>query len=94
MFKLDSQPEGRPDGWRPEARLDVSIDVGRADEDRPAGEKLVPKPAPGLGPIGPAGDPAYMEGTLAGPGPRLGFIVTVAIMAALVLTAIALLLRG
>jgi hypothetical protein len=35
-----------------------------------------------------------MEGTLAGPGPRRGFILTVAIMAALVLAAIALLLGG
>ncbi|HEY7462365.1 MAG TPA: hypothetical protein VIC59_10890 [Gemmatimonadota bacterium] len=95
MFRLDSQPGERPNGWPPETtRLDVPADVERADEDRPAGEKLVPKPAPGLGPIGPAGDPAYMEGTLAGPGPRRGFILTVAIMAALVLAAIALLLGG
>lgn len=94
MFRLDSQPRERTNGWPPEARLDVATDVDRADEDRPAGEKLVPKPAPGLGPIGPAGDPAYMEGTLAGPGPRRGFILTVTIMAALVLAAIVLLLRG
>ncbi len=94
MFRLDSQPGARTNGWPPEARHDVATGVDRADEDRPAGEKLVPKPAPGLGPIGPAGDPAYMEGTLAGPGPRRGFILTVAIMAALVLAAIVLLLRG
>jgi hypothetical protein len=65
---------------------------GKPDEDRPADEKLVPRPAPGLGPIGPAGDPSYMEGTLRGKGPRLGLYVTVAVLGALVLLAIVLLL--
>ena len=70
MFRLDSQPGEHPDGWPLEAGPDVSTDVDRDDEDRPAGEKLVPA------------------------GPRRGFILTVAIMAALVLAAIALLLGG
>ncbi len=65
-----------------------------ADDERPADEKLVPRAAPGLGPIGPAGDPAYMEGTLRGRGPRTGLYVTVGLVAALVLLAIVLVLRG
>ncbi|HEY7530371.1 MAG TPA: hypothetical protein VIC56_06815 [Gemmatimonadota bacterium] len=66
---------------------------GVPDEDRPADEKLVPEPAPGLGPIGPAGDPAYMEGTLRGRGPRVGLIVVVLAFGAAVVAAVALLLR-
>jgi hypothetical protein len=71
---------------------DVGPDVG--DEERPADEKLVPRPAPGLGPIGPAGDPAYMEGTLRGKGPRVGFFITVGAIAVLVLLTIVLVLKG
>lgn len=67
---------------------------GEGDEARPADEKLVPKPAPGIGPIGPAGDPAYMEGTLEGKGPRRGFYVTVLVIAGLVVAAIVLVLSG
>lgn len=67
---------------------------GAGDEERPADEKFMPSPAPGLGPIGPAGDPDYMEGTLEGKGPRLGLYITVAVVAALVLVAIILVLRG
>jgi hypothetical protein len=71
---------------------DVLPDIG--DEERPADEKLVPRPAPGLGPIGPAGDPSYMEGTLRGRGPRVGFYITVGVVAVLVLIAMMLVLRG
>ncbi len=67
-------------------------DVG--DGERPPDERLVPRPAPGIGPIGPAGDPSYMEGTLRGKGPRVGFYVTAAVVAALVALAIALVLGG
>lgn len=66
----------------------------QSDEERAADEKLVPKPAPGVGPIGPAGDPAYMEGTLRGTGPRVGLYVTVGVIAVLVLAAIVMVLRG
>jgi hypothetical protein len=65
-----------------------------SDEERSADEKLVPSPAPGIGPIGPAGDPSYMEGTLEGKGPRRGLYITLAVMAILVILAIALVLRG
>lgn len=65
-----------------------------SDEERPAGERLVPRPAPGLGPIGPAGDPSYMEGTLRGRGPRVGLYVTVAVLAVLVLAAILAVVAG
>ena len=68
-------------------------DPDAPDEERPADE-LVPRPAPGLGPIGPAGDPAYMEGTLQGRGPRVGLYLTVGAVAALVALAIVLLLRA
>ncbi|MFN2432997.1 MAG: hypothetical protein ABR599_09355 [Gemmatimonadota bacterium] len=64
------------------------------DEERAAGEKLVPRPAPGIGPIGPAGDPSYMEGTLRGRGPRVGLYVTLGVVGALVVAAIALVLAG
>ena len=64
------------------------------DEARPADEKLVPSPAPGVGPIGPGGDPSYMEGTLRGKGPRVGLYVTIAVVALLVIVAIVLVLGG
>ena len=79
MTAPERHPAGDPEG---------------TDETRPADEKLVPAPAPGVGPIGPAGDPAYMEGTLEGRGPRVGLIVTVALVAVLVVAAIALVLAG
>lgn len=63
------------------------------DEDRPAGEKLVPEAAPGLGPIGPGGDPAYMEGTLRGRGPRVGLILVAVVFGAAVVAAVVLVLR-
>lgn len=95
MFKLDSKSPSSPNGAGREL---VAGSGPRApepsDEDRPADEKLVPRPAPGLGPIGPAGDPSYMEGTLSGVGPRRGFVVTVVLMAVLVILAIAFVLGG
>lgn len=68
-------------------------EAGAPDEERPADEKLLPRAVPGLGPIGPGGDPSYMEGTLAGKGPRRALYVTVGIVALLVLVAIVLVLR-
>lgn len=73
-------------------RPDPGADV--PDEDRSAEEKFLPEPAPGLGPIGPAGDPAYMEGTLRGRGPRVGLLLVVLAFAAAVAAAVVLVLRG
>jgi hypothetical protein len=89
---------GREDRLAEEDSDDMILEEERgpapADEERHADDKLVPKPAPGIGPIGPGGDPSYMEGTLRGRGPRVGLYVTVGVVAALVLVAIALVVAG
>jgi hypothetical protein len=95
MSELDSKSQSSTNGaGRDTLAGSVRQAPEPSDEDRPADEKLVPRPAPGLGPIGPAGDPSYMEGTLSGTGPRRGFVVIVALMAVLVILAIAFALGG